>query len=312
MSGAHQPREAFVDRLEAQLRAELRRGDSSPGGFWWLPRSRAAFAAGMAAVVVISMAVGGGAVAAAYEARLSEQRETLVSTLQQRAAIAHQRLELVRKQLESVRQRVSVGIEPPRSILEAEVRVKEAETALKLVQIDIEEVKATGQEPKHAVSSPLVAGRDFVLERWQVEQALPTAALSLETTRLQEARGRFEIGTANPRELDDLAVRIAELEVAVKTVQQKIALRQAFLKGGVPAAAADLRGLEVETEGRRLALARRIAVARKQLDNLRSRVEVGTANPFQVAEAELQLQEMQLTLTKADYDLLLIRKQIGK
>jgi hypothetical protein len=45
---------------------------------------------------------------------------------------------------------------------------------------------------------------------------------------------------------------------------------------------------------------------------LPSKVEVGTADRFNVAEAELNLQELQLGLTKAEYECLLIRKQLGK
>lgn len=37
----------------------------------------------------------------------------------------------------------------------------------------------------------------------------------------------------------------------------------------------------------------------------------GTANPLNLAEAELRLQELQLEMSRADYDLLLIRKQLG-
>jgi Outer membrane efflux protein len=277
-----------------------------------MPQTRVALALGLAAIVIVSMALGGGAVAAAYESRLSEQRDALVSTLQQRATIAQQRVDLARKHLESVRQRVSVGIEPERSVLDVELRLTEAESELNLVRIDLDEVQAGGQEPKQAMSAPLIAGKDFVVERWRALMAMPMAALELEKRRLIDARRRIEIGVGDRRDADEATVRIVELEAAVKSIERKIAIRQAFLMGGMPAAVADLRGLEAETDQRRSALARRLELARKHVTDLRSRHDVGTANPFSIAEAELRLQEMQLELTKADYDLLLIRKQLGK
>ena len=277
-----------------------------------MPQSRFAMALGMALIVIVSMAVGGGAVAVAYEARLGEQRETLVSALQQRAAIAQKRLDLARGQLHTVEQRISVGLEPQEARLEAQLRVKDAETALTVIQLDIAEVQVTGQEPKHGLSSPVVSGRDFVLERLRAAMTLPTTALALQKQRLESARGRVSIGVASRQDLDEISMHIVELETAVTAIEQKIAIRQAYLMGSLTAAMAELRGLEVETEQRRSSLAQRIELFRKQLAGLKSKSDVGVADPFSVAEAELRLQELQLELTKADYDLLLIRKQQGK
>jgi outer membrane protein TolC len=78
------------------------------------------------------------------------------------------------------------------------------------------------------------------------------------------------------------------------------------------AAVADLRVLEVETEQRRTSLARRIDFSRRQMQDIRLRVEIGTAAPLDVAGAEVRLQELQLALTKADYELALIRRQLVK
>ena len=70
--------------------------------------------------------------------------------------------------------------------------------------------------------------------------------------------------------------------------------------------------LEAENELRRTALARRVEFARRQVTTLKGRVDVGTANPLDLAGAELRLQELQLEMSKADYELALIRKQLGK
>jgi hypothetical protein len=75
--------------------------------------------------------------------------------------------------------------------------VNEAEAELRSIGLDLEEIRATGREPMHSLTAPLVSGRDFVAERWRVEMTAPIAALALEKTRAAAARGRVEIGIGN-------------------------------------------------------------------------------------------------------------------
>ena len=313
-SRAHEPREEFVTQLEHRLRDDLRqqRFDAGARRSSWMPQSRLAGALALVAVMVLSMALGGGVVAATYEARLGEQRDMLLATFEQRLAIAKQRLALAQQQLRDAQQRVAVGLTPPETVLDLRARVSEGEAALRSIELDIEEIRATGREPMHSMSAPLVSGRDFVTERWRVEMTVPSAALTRERTRADAARGRVQIGIADPSEVEAAMVQIAELQAAVEAFDQKLAIRETFLKSGLSAAAADLRGLQAEGDSRRKALTQRIDFARRRVAELRKRTEIGTANPIEVAEAELRLQELQLELTKADYDLLLIRKQLEK
>ena len=165
-------------------------------------------------------------------------------------------------------------------------KVTEAEAELKSIELDIAEIRATGREPMHTLSAPLISGRDFVTERWRVEMAVPAAALALEKMRAQAARSRFEVGMAKTMEVEAAETRVIELEAAVEVFERKIGIRQTFLKGGLPAAVAELRGLEAEADLRRTALARRIDFARRQVEDLKARINVGTANPLNLAEAE--------------------------
>jgi hypothetical protein len=312
MSGAHEPRREFVDHLELLLRADLRRRSRTAGTWSWFPPSRVAAALALAAVALVSMAVGGGVVATAYEARLGEQRSLLLETFEQRAVIAKQRLALQMQQLQDVQSRVEIGTEPPEAVLDRRSRVAEAEAALKSIELDIAEIQATGREPRHALSAALVSGRDFVTERWRVEMAAPAAALASEKMRAQAVRSKFEVGLANPMDIEAADTRVIELNAAVEGFERKIGIRQTFLKGGLPAAVAELRGLEAEAELKRTTLARRIEFARKQREDLQSRIDVGTANPLNLAEADLRLQELQLEASKVGYELLLIRRQLAK
>jgi outer membrane protein TolC len=312
MSNRHEPRDAFVSQLEDRLRADLGRHRLSAPTASWMPRSRLGLALATAAVVVVSMAVGGGVVAAAYESQQNELRDMLVGTHEQRAAIARQRLALVRQQFQDAEVRAAAGLEGQAAVGDARLKVSEAEAALRVIELDLAEVRATGREPMKTASAPLVSGRDFVLERWQVEMSVPAAALEMAKRNAQAAQRRFEVGLANAVDVEAAGTRQIELESTIQLIQEKIGIRQAFLKGLISAAGADLRVLEAETEQRRTALARRIEFARRQMDDLRIRVEIGTTSPLEMAEAEVRLQELQLALAKADYELALIRRQLGK
>ncbi len=111
---------------------------------------------------------------------------------------------------------MSVGIEPLETALDIHFKVNEAAAELRSIGLDLEEIRATGREPMHSGSAPLVSGRDFVAERWRVEMTAPIAALALEKTRAAAARGRVEVGIAKPLEVDVAATRIAELEAAIE------------------------------------------------------------------------------------------------
>ena len=312
MSGAHDPREEFVNQLELQLRADLRRRDLASGTHAWMPQSRLAVAFAIAAVVIVSMAMGGGVVASAYQARLSEQRDLLLGTVEQRAAIAKQQLALATEQLQNVRERVSIGTEPPESVADAQFKVTEAEAELKSIELDIAEIRATGRAPLSALSAPPISGRDFVTERLRVQMAVPAAARERGKVRAQALQSSFDVGMASAIEVEAARILLIEFESAVEMFQRKIGIRQTFLKGGIPAAVADLRALEAEADLRRTVLARRIEFAQRHVSDLKARFEIGTANSLNVAKAELELQSLLAQGAKAAYDLALIRSQLGK
>ena len=236
----------------------------------------------------------------------------LLGTYQQRLDLAAQRAELARQQLREVEGRVAIGIETPAVAGDARLKVTEAEADLRVTQIDLDEVRATGREPMKTVSAPLVSGRDLVSDRWRVEMSVKAAALEAAKLDAQAAQTRFDVGLANADEVAAAGAKPIELESAIQLARQKIAIRQTFVGGGITAAVADLRVLEAETEQRRAAVARRIDFSRRQLKDIKLRIEIGTASPVEVAQAEVRLLELELALKKAEYDLALIRTRIGK
>src|SRR4029079_17344759 len=97
---------------------------------------------------------------------------------------------ILTKMVAVTEQRVSSGVEPQESVLEARFKVTEATAQYQILGTQIAEIQITGHEPVTAVSAPLIAGRDFVIERWRIEMSVPAAALELEQARLKGVERR--------------------------------------------------------------------------------------------------------------------------
>ncbi len=315
MYGKHEPREEFIERLEERISAEARhRRRPGQAASWtrWMPHRPIPAALAVAALVFVSMGIGGIVVAAAYQAQTNEQRDLLASTYQRRVELAKQRLSIARQQLQTAQERFSLGIEGQEAVLEGQFKVAEAEAQLGTIELQLAEIRMTGREPVGEVSSPLVSGRDFVSERWRIEVSVPAAALRLEKTRLANAQRRVAVGMANNVDVEVSQIRIIEIEAAIEACQRKIDIRQRFLKREMDATLADLRVLEGEAEQRRTTLEPRLKLERKQANDVAARVEIGTATRVELAEAQLRVKELELDLSKAEVDLAVIRRQIAQ
>jgi len=322
MSAPHEPRDEFIRALESRVGAAARQRRSSNDARdralsndvpRWIPRSRPVLALVLVGGVALSMVAGGSVVAMAYQARTDQAAQMLEASYKQRAALAGEQLAMAMKLLKGTQERVAVGAASTMELVDAQLKVVNANAELKSLELQIEEVRLSGHEPVTQVSAPLVSGRDFVSERWRIEMAVPEAALNTEQTRLAAAQRRFAAGMADgTAEIDPIVAHLAELRATIETYKRKLDIRQKFLNKGMDAGMADLRVLEVDADQRVGMLTSRIEVSRKEVDRVKARVAVGASPPLELAGAELQLHQIEFELSKAQYDLALIRKQIAK
>jgi hypothetical protein len=311
MHDKHEPDDAFVERLEWQIAGEVRRRNRPAPVPGWALRSRARLAIAAAALVIVSMGIGGGVVAAAYQAQNNERRDILVANFKQRVALARQRLDLATQKARAEEHRMSVGLATPQALFDSRVKVAEAETDLKLITLQLQEVGLTGREPLAEISAPLVSGRDFVGERLRIELSLPESMLALENARLRDTQARVEIGVAIPIDVQVAQARIEEVNALIESLRKKIDLRQKFLKGEFDAVQADLRVLESEAELRLRSLRPKIESARQDVARIAAKVDIGLAQAVQLAEARLRMRELEVEVAKAEVDLLLIRRRLS-
>ena len=312
MRTTHEPDDDFVNRLELEIGAELRRRRTPVTPAPWLMRTRLRVAAAAATLAIVSMAAGGAVVAATYRATDAEQRDQLVSAYEQRAALAQQRLALAADRLRTTEQRVSVGSAGPLDAMADRIRVVEADAELSRTRSQLAEVRLTGREPETNVLAALVSGQDFVSERWRLDLLTPTLALDVEKQRLQETRRRVDVGAAPAHDATVSRSRIGELEAAMAAVQRKLAIRQRFLKKELGAAEADLRIQETDAETRQTALRLKIMVAAEEATATQRKFAVGLGQQTDVAESSLRLRELETDLAKSELDLARVRAQIAQ
>ena len=313
MRDKHVPDLEFVERLQSQIGADIRRRnryDELPRWSRSLAQSpiKAAVAAGL--LMLVSMGVGGIVVAAAYQAQSNEQRGALKAHFTQLVSLAQSRVGLASEALKTAERQFNVGVEPQDTMLEARFKLAEAQAQLESAQLDVAEVDASGREPMKTASAALVGGRDFVGERWKVELRIPMAALDVEKTRLQILQRRFAVGAANNMDLEGSRARILELESSIQALQTKIGIRQRFLAKQIDASLADLFVLEAEAVQRRQTIAPRLELAQKVVSDVQQKVEIGLAAMLDVSQAQLKLKELELEMSKVDVDLALVRRRI--
>lgn len=323
MRDTHAPDSEFVERLHSQIGAEIRRRNRyaelpgpSPveGPRWtrWLAQSPLKAAVAVAVLILLSMAVGGIVVAAAYQAQTNEQRDVLRQRARQQVDLARLRLDVAANALKLAERQTSTGVEPQDTLLDARFKLAEAQAQLQSAQLDLDEVNASGREPMTTVSAPLVGARDFVAEHWKIDLQIPKAALEAEQTRLQVLQRRVAVGAASNLDAALSRARIVELEVSVSALQTKLDIRERFLTRKIDGPLADLYVLEAEALQRRQTIAPRLELAQKVVRDVQQKVEVGVAAVLDLSQAQLKLKELELDMSKAEVDLGVIRRQIDQ
>jgi len=311
MRDKHGPHDAFIDRLEAQITSEVRQRNRQMDAPGWPMRSRLKLAVAAICLALVSMGLGGAVVAAAYQAQSNEQRDLLAGPYNLSVGVAKSRLALVTKELETIQRKVAAGMASNDELLDARVKFAEAEWSLKLMQSFFDEVRATGREPLNGLSSPLVSSRDFVTERLSAAVEGTKVALDVEMKRMHDTQTKVEIGVADRISTAVAQASLVEVQVRMETLQQKLSLRQKFVKGEMDAVQTELRVLEAEAEGRIKALRPKIVLAQQQLDLTAQRFKVGNAPSIEVAEIRLRLQELEADIAKAELDLAIVRKKLS-
>ncbi len=306
----HEPDAAFAARLEATLVSELRRREREAPPTWWSGWMPVHSVAVLALIVITSMAIGGGAVAVAYEAEDRQAKTALLEVYQRRLDVAIERRQLAEAKFKDTELRSDVGLVSEDAEWAAAAALVEATAVESRLTTDIEEVRATGREPRYELSAPKVGSRDFVSERLATERRALEAALQLKQRLARKWQVRAEIGVARAESAIEAQLEVELASAALEAVDRRIAIRGAFLAGRDSAIVTDLRGMEIEADHLVKQLQPRVAQARKNVERLAERAKVGVVAEVAVAEARVKQMELETELSKAELDLALVQRRL--
>lgn len=307
MLDRHEPDKQFVDKLEWQIGGEVRRRNcaaASAHPLWKLAR--------VAALVIVSMTLGAAAMGASYQIEESWRRELIEADLEVRLELARKRLELAAEEVAAVEQRVAVGVAGAEEQAQMRMFLTDTEARVRLLELQLEEVRATGREPVGEVSSPVVRGRDFVTERLEVELGVAEQMLELVQPEVDRALRRYEIGVDDRAQVEMMRLSLAEYEQRVESLRDRLAIRADFIAGRISAVEAELMVRLSDTEGRTELARRRFELVQQEVDQVRQRVDMGVEERRSLRAYELQLAEAEADLRLAEVELEVLRQELAR
>ncbi len=288
----HEPTPEFRERLEWQIETALRRETLLAAPVTATHRWRAAL------VVVAALATGGLAGIASEEVQDVRQRDRLIESVRSDEGLARLRVDLARADLQETRRRFETGATGPESLEASEQRLRDMETALARLRLDIEEIRATSVAPRNDLEAPLVGQRDFVRERLVLELESAQRALVATERALAQARGRVEVGMALPAVLMRAEADMLHARAEMQRLRATLDMRARALRGEIKGddLARALRRTELILQVDRAQ--RELEMARVRVERVRGMVEIGTAAPIDFKRAEVELLEREVELNR--------------
>jgi multidrug resistance efflux pump len=214
-------------------------------------------------------------------------------------------LDAAQASLDDVERRVRVGVEPEDALLPARIALHEAESRMRTLRLEEEEVRATGREPDDELSAPLVGGRDFVTERLDLQRGRARERLARADREWTRIQGLVRTGIVSAEEADPAELALEQARQALRLVETELDARRAFLGGELGPDEA-VRRVERERLASQLAVGRLVRErAAGDVERMERLAAVGA-----VQEAELRRARLELTQRELAVELLLRKLEL--
>ncbi len=288
----HSPTADFRDRLEGTVVRAFRLEQEIHG------RARVNRARWMrlAAVIVVSVAIGATAGVASGQIRDATRRDSLLDAAKADATLAGVRLNLARERVADTKRRFDVGASDATSLANADAELREMEARVMRARYNIEEITATAQAPRDDLNSPLVNGRDFVKDRIMLDLMAAQRRLTAAEGAAAESERRERVGAASDLATLEAKVEVERARAAMTVLAQRSILRKEFVEKGTPIE-------QLTTRLASIALQQDIAVAQQELTLARQRAAqaerqraVGIVTESYLVQAKLKAQEREIEL----------------
>ncbi len=305
MPNTHEPDAQFVEKLEWQLRGDLRRHTRHGS-----PRRRIRVAK-IAALIAVSVSLGAGAMGASQQIAESWRRDLTKARLAVQHELAVQRLRMQMSAAAQSQEQVRQGILDDLDLQLQYAQIQEARADVTVRGLDLEEFGASGLEPRDELSAPLVDGRDFVSERIRIRMDVDRRHLSV--VKWEEARTleRFEVGVATELEVQERNLATHETQLQLEALERQLEIRQSYLGGDVSPVEAELMALENETRARIALLERQRQYRGLELQRVQRAIDLGS----QSLDLAVQIQrfaEVRAQLGLAEAELDIVRRELAR
>jgi hypothetical protein len=307
MTAKHEPDPRFVEKLEWQLSGELRRLNRS--GMLTSPSVRILK---IAALVVVSIGLGAGAMEASQQIQESWRAELLQARLEVQLELARRRVELQLEAVEQTRAAVERGVQSSRELLHAEVQLAQVQADQETTELELEEIRESGREPLGEVSSPLVNGRDFVSEK--IQARMRAAQLHLNTVRAEAERARslVEADLVSSRESQGYSLAVREAELQLQALERRLEVRQAYLKADISAVEAELQVVALEIENRIVLLNEQREYFQSEWQRLQDLADRGAVSATELTGMQIRLAEIEGQLRSAQVEQGIVRRELER
>lgn len=307
MSHEHEPAPDFVERLEWQIRREVRRQDRfepQRPPLWrrrWLRT---------AALVVLSVLAGYAGATAAQDAAERRERELLELQSRNRLDMAELQLRFADDQLGQLRRLARSGDAGAQEQLRnAQLQRRSVEQEAEVAHLDLEELRATGRPPRHDLVAPLVGGRDLVRARLELRlDAMQVQHVDL-LPWVADAKVGVATGTPDSFEVAYRQFQLERMEREMAFLRRSLELRDRFLRGELDEAATLARRELLEARMQVEGIEDELELARLRLEAI-DRADDGEGDPGEQAtriQAEYQVEIAQLMLEAAERRLQILR-----
>ncbi len=229
MTDTHQPRPEYVEHLQWQIRTALGRKErfSSPirlTDYRYL---------GIAALVLVSFFCGAAGVVAKDQIQESRQKELLIARVEMELRLTELQLRIIRSEMTEIQNQFQAGFVGEEAVSAAQMRLQEIESQLICLQIDIEEIRASGEEPRNDPAAPLIGGKDYFSERLTHRLAVVALALKQAERKQKRSRHLLDAGAINEIEYQEMEAAFRESQYAYMDLAAQIEIRERFLKGEI-------------------------------------------------------------------------------
>lgn len=299
-----EPDGRFVERLGWQLSSECRRLERmKSSGRIALPR-RVVATALMAGILMTGVAV----IKAADYLKDSWRKKIELARAETEVELKKARLESFQELAARAEKLFASGMMGEEESLMTKFGAEKARWDLERSLLNLDEVKASGVPPRDELHAPIVGGRDFVTERLRNEVGSIEADLEMLTKRCERLKQLVEVGAAPGDELGGIQAEIETRKGAIDGILKRIDLRKRFVAGEIAAR-------EIEVTDRKAVAERNLNEARSRVDLLSKQMErlqrleaLGLVSPTETRQLRYGLDAAQAELKLAALEIEVLNK----